>query len=357
MADDDDAVISAILAQLAASAPGARNSILAGQGTLIRQMIQSPNFITGVSGWTINKDGSAEFNNLTIRGTFAGTNFVINANGIFFYSGVPATGNLVLALTNSAGTDAFGNVYIQGITIGNNSGVQVLLRIVTGVQAAMQFPTNNPNENVAANITANAGGGVTLLGFLQLVISGPKTNVAGNQDWTQILFNSANYGGTSNASLDIIYIGTGGGVHTYAFMDGSGFNITAGSIVAAKPGAIPQVPETWTTLALINGYTSGANPGGFVDVPQVRLMADNKTLGFKGQLVVPAGPASGIFAAMPTGYPNANLGGNFGMGLVANLSGGTVDHIQVQNNGNISLHNFSTEGTINFNITCQIPTQ
>jgi hypothetical protein len=351
---DDDDLISQLIAQFAASAPGASNSILAGQGTLIRQMIQSPNYVAGVSGWTINKDGSAEFNNLTIRGTFAGTDFVINANGIFFYSGVPANGNLILALTNSAGVDAFGNVYIQGITIGNASGVQVLLQIVSGVQAAMRFPTNNPNENVAANITANANGGVTLAGFLQLVLSGPKTNVAGAQDWTQILFNSANYGNTSDASLDIIYIGSGGGIHPYATMDGTGFNVLAGSICAAKPGASPQIPETWTTLGLINGYTAGAN-NGFLDVPQVRLMADNKNLQFKGTLTTPAAAGTGIFTQIPSGYPNANLGGCFGMYVVANLAGGTVDHVQLHNNGNIGLNNL--HNSFNFDISGVMTTQ
>lgn len=43
------------------------NSILAGK-KLVREAIQSPNYVTGVSGWTINKDGSAEFSNLTARG-------------------------------------------------------------------------------------------------------------------------------------------------------------------------------------------------------------------------------------------------------------------------------------------------
>ena len=44
------------------------NPIVAGL-TLIRQAIRSPNFVTGVSGWSINKDGSAEFNDVTSRGT------------------------------------------------------------------------------------------------------------------------------------------------------------------------------------------------------------------------------------------------------------------------------------------------
>jgi hypothetical protein len=36
--------------------------------TLVRAAIQSPNYVAGVSGWTINRDGTAEFNNVTVRG-------------------------------------------------------------------------------------------------------------------------------------------------------------------------------------------------------------------------------------------------------------------------------------------------
>jgi hypothetical protein len=55
-------------------------------GTLIFPAIQSPNYVMGISGWQIRIDGSAEFNNLVIRGTFSGTDFIINSSGIFFYN-------------------------------------------------------------------------------------------------------------------------------------------------------------------------------------------------------------------------------------------------------------------------------
>ena len=86
-----------------------------GSTILRRPAIQSPNYAAGSSGWTINQDGSAEFNNLTIRGTFQGTDFVINANGAFFYSGTPAAGNLIASVATAAGTDAFGNNYVAGV--------------------------------------------------------------------------------------------------------------------------------------------------------------------------------------------------------------------------------------------------
>jgi hypothetical protein len=83
--------------------------------------LRSPNFLAGVSGWTINQDGSAEFNNLTIRGTFFGTDFVISALGVFFYSGVPALGNLIISITPAAGADdGQGNAFLAGVSVYNN---------------------------------------------------------------------------------------------------------------------------------------------------------------------------------------------------------------------------------------------
>lgn len=86
-------------------------------GTVLRRaMIRSPNYVAGVSGWTINQDGSAEFNNLTIRGTFMGTDYEINASGAFFYSGAPAAGNLIASTTTAGGTDSFGNNYLANVS-------------------------------------------------------------------------------------------------------------------------------------------------------------------------------------------------------------------------------------------------
>lgn len=48
---------------------GYSNQILDGDGTLIRDQMQSSNFQTGVGGWQLLADGDAEFNQVTVRGT------------------------------------------------------------------------------------------------------------------------------------------------------------------------------------------------------------------------------------------------------------------------------------------------
>jgi len=48
---------------------GFANPLVSALGRLIRAQIQSPNFVTGVSGWRIGRDGVAEFLNLIARGS------------------------------------------------------------------------------------------------------------------------------------------------------------------------------------------------------------------------------------------------------------------------------------------------
>lgn len=96
------------------SGDGFGNPIVGGTALRI-PAIQSPNYDPGVAGWIISIDGSAEFNNLTVRGTFQGTDFIINSSGIFLYSAAPAAGNLIGSWAPLAGTDAFGNKYDKGL--------------------------------------------------------------------------------------------------------------------------------------------------------------------------------------------------------------------------------------------------
>lgn len=91
------------------------NPVTGGQGALVRPAIKSPDYAPGVSGWSINRDGSAEFNGLVVRGIFNGTTYTADANGIFVYAGAPRSGNLIASIAPAAGNDAFGNAYFPGV--------------------------------------------------------------------------------------------------------------------------------------------------------------------------------------------------------------------------------------------------
>jgi hypothetical protein len=62
----------------------ADDPIAAGDGSLIFPAIKSPNFVTGVSGWFLDRDGDIELNDAVIRGTvdIAGGVVTVNNMGI-----------------------------------------------------------------------------------------------------------------------------------------------------------------------------------------------------------------------------------------------------------------------------------
>lgn len=174
-----------------------------GLGNLAIPSIQSPNFVSGVSGWQIAKDGSAQFNNLTIRGTFFGLDFIINQTGAFFYNGTPALGNLKVSIvSNGGGIDSFGNVYLDNITtynvvVAGGGYAQVAANPVTGapfvvlrppgtthVSALPQVNANvvNPgavNEQLQVNVNSGNETGNPVSSILQLVSRSNDGTVAG----------------------------------------------------------------------------------------------------------------------------------------------------------------------------------
>jgi len=126
-----------------------RSSILGGIN-LIRAAIRSPNYAPGVSGWSINQDGSAEFNNITIRG---GT--VVGGTALY-YSGTPAAGNLVASISATSGTDPYGNAYVAGVASYAPGG---LLAVMNAATVVLQ---DNAGRQVALNASSSSGTGLRL---------------------------------------------------------------------------------------------------------------------------------------------------------------------------------------------------
>lgn len=112
------------------------NPVVGGEnGELVRRSIQSPDYVAGVSGWTINRDGSAEFNNVTIRLDLA-------------------TGSIV---------------------VGPDTGPQVVIRI-SGGTGLIQFPTNSGIEATPASIQSSAITNESLLVIDSAFIGGSSYN-------------------------------------------------------------------------------------------------------------------------------------------------------------------------------------
>ena len=162
------------------------NPVTGGQGALVRPAIKSPNYVAGSSGWTINRDGSAEFNNLTLRGTFNGTNYVINSSGAFFYDGAPAAGNLIASITPAIGTDSHGNPYARGVSVYDNTN-----HVFT-----------NLNSGISLGTFTGAGFDYTEEALIfndpdRLIIVGPTNTGAGEADTPRLQLKAGTGGSAS----------------------------------------------------------------------------------------------------------------------------------------------------------------
>lgn len=201
---------------------GFADPVVTALGTLIKQQIMSPNFITGISGWRIAKDGSAEFNNLTIRGTFFGTDYIVNSSGIFFYSGTPAHGNLILALAPVAGTDSFVNSYNAGFTAGaTGSGEQIVIGVHSGSPLIFFLSAIATALNNAALMLNLTGSGTAIYDTLVIKSSQDTAHV----DYVAINLDGNSNDGTHGTNLSLAYVDTGGGAHFQVLVNGSGVAI------------------------------------------------------------------------------------------------------------------------------------
>lgn len=104
---------------------------LAGGVVLVRPALQSPNYVAGASGWNIAIDGSAEFNNVVIRG---GT--VVGGTALY-YNGTPAAGTLIMSIAATAGADTYGNAYVAGVGVYGTSDA-VTVRSTAGDTAVLR---------------------------------------------------------------------------------------------------------------------------------------------------------------------------------------------------------------------------
>lgn len=131
-----------------------RNPILgAGGSTLLRPAIQSPNYVPGATGWAVQRNGNAEFNQATIRNgeTVSGTDL--------HYSGTPAAGKLIASVADAAGTDAYGNPYLAGVCVYDPTH-EIFAQLQSGVLSFGTMTGTTPNTTSAASLNVDASSGV-----------------------------------------------------------------------------------------------------------------------------------------------------------------------------------------------------
>lgn len=277
------------------------NPITGGQGALIRPAIKSPNYSPGVAGWTIKRDGSAEFNNLTIRGTFFGTSYILNNNGGFFYNGTPAAGNLIMSLAPNAGIDQFGNAYFGGFNVGNQQAAHF------GVDTAGRVYVINSAGN-RVQFTDSATGTMTI----GLVTAAHWLFDVANSQFNLFDQNGILTGRFSSLTTNSNLIWLFNAASTYAALANGGLQLGP----LTTPGAIPTAGDQARAFSILNftgaqagtsfkGFHNTADPGG--DPCAIAMLSGNSALGIGN----PSGPCAVVTDSLGVSAANVYASGDF----------------------------------------------
>ena len=193
-------------------------------------------------------------------------------SGLFGYAPAPGPGNLVISITNQAGTDPFGNPYPAGISVGPTTGPQV--NITGGNPAVVKFPLNDASFSSDPAMYGQINIGPPKYAALQ--IDGPRVPVAAHHDFVEVQLNSPNSDGSSSANLSLDYTDSNGNAAGYVIVDRSGAFVKACNFLAAVlPGTgtssvNPAQSEGWHAMTLDAGWSGVVN----YRLPSYRLTPD-----------------------------------------------------------------------------------
>lgn len=345
---------------------GFASPVVSAIGEVIRDEIMSDNFVMGVSGWAILKNGNAYFYNITAEGNITSSAVVVEGatGGVFIYSGIPANGNLIGSWAGIAGTDAYGNTYPQGlnVTIGTITGSAItggsitgtkfiaegsngLLLGYSGVPAAGNLvfavsPISGSDAfgnswGMGLSIFGSGGyivigetGGSPIIFFgsgraqihnssaIQVFTTGSgnsgyeQIQILGPQDSTQkdIVLStwlSSSTDGTTIPEIQDYYTDASGGLHQYRTLSYAG-NVSIGPNTGVKPGTGTSrvntaVAETWHVATLGTGFTTGGSD----QVPRYRYEGiAGGICRLDGTVYTSAAVVSGAsMFVVPIGYP------------------------------------------------------
>jgi hypothetical protein len=255
-----------------------RNPIVAGN-VLVRNAIQSPNYLPGSAGWIIRRDGSAEFSNAIFRGSVD----ISGSNNLLMYTSTPAAGDLVIALAPNAGADTFGNAYPQGLSIMN--GAQSLALGLTGGSPLIYGVTGNNNITNSGAVQATiVGTGNAEYDLWQVL--GPQD--ATQKDFVAVQLASSSEDGSQAAHLALIYVDSTGTAHPYLTL-GSAFLTATTQLAILRATNSAAVNATYSIANATNAayaYNSFDSTGRFLSAQVTgdtisRFISDvNGTLGW-----------------------------------------------------------------------------
>ncbi|MDB4872807.1 MAG: hypothetical protein JWL97_3811 [Gemmatimonadales bacterium] len=233
---------------VALSASQILSGIMSGTYTLSGVM-RSPNYVPGATGWQILGDGSSEFNNMTVRGNLV---VATSGQGVFIYSGAPAAGNLIIAITNQAGSDPFGNAYRQGVSVLRQSTNQYVVLGPSGSLAPGLII--NPDstrfvDGIMFPTTSAPGGGIPFIGINSPYVSGPN-------DFSSLSLRGGSVDGTVKSAVQLsagLLTFNGNPVYTATPWTALSFNANFQSAAALANGQAPSYRFVTPTRVELRG--------------------------------------------------------------------------------------------------------
>lgn len=182
-----------------------------GGSVLIRPAIQSPNYVATVSGWTINADGTAEFNDVTLRGELLVTDpdgsyvriFDDAGNGAVILlkpADVAAIGTItpgqLFSGSDFDGTNKFATMFLEGPTFAGHLSPFVALNVTDTPMTILSYITAEADViRLTAGRTCELSGDTTVNGLVvpgatqvlnvlqsandSIAVTGTWTNMAG----------------------------------------------------------------------------------------------------------------------------------------------------------------------------------
>ncbi|HEY1213267.1 MAG TPA: hypothetical protein VGE93_06510 [Bryobacteraceae bacterium] len=307
---------------------------IVGGDTLVRDAIKSPNYVHNISGWIIRGDGSAELNNAQIR-----NGEVVGGTQLFYAAGTPGAGNLIASISDTQGTDAYGNTYFVGVcnysTGGNpNTFVQLLNgQVFSGLMTDNIANTTMVGYTKTTNTERGTRPGADLIAATD----------GSYQYRGSVLVQPGNDSTWGNAPR-ILIVEKNGGSRVHATISGSlqvsdTFGNTLPSYTVGAAGAAP-FSTNWQTSTGYGSFASGVQPLSYSLLPDGRVHV-------RGAFATGSvAPTSNAVFVLPTGYhPTTVVALGTYHARISPSSNETIGTVYVNTNGNFDLFSTNTGST------------
>lgn len=278
---------------------------------LIREDIESQNFVAGVSGWEIRADGSAEFNDIVIRdGEVVG--------GIeLYYDGTPAAGNLIASISAVAGVDPYGNGFAAGISTYYRGPSPSFVTLVNGTLNAgsLATPLSAPDIIPAGGLVGTASSTVLL------------SPIPSGQIASSLVMNSG-LDNQRTGSLNVPYV---------QIADNGANSMTDLAIT----GSLVQVGMSWHSPTYTASFATGSTAGTYQPL-QYRIDGENN-LYITGAFHALVAVASAIVFTLPAtvGFTKFRPPIAHQIPMTSDSSGGVIKNagvaLQINSAGSVSM--------------------